>query len=51
MSGSLDDMAVYNVALSQSRVQAHYAAGTGTSLSSYKQAVLSDPAIWREEVR
>src|SRR5678815_5131241 len=49
-SGSIDEAALYNVALSPSRILAHYQAGTNTvPQTSYSQVVLADAPVgyWR----
>jgi hypothetical protein len=49
-SGSIDEAALYNVALSPSRILAHYQTGTNTAPQTpYSQAVLADAPIgyWR----
>ncbi|HSY16929.1 MAG TPA: LamG-like jellyroll fold domain-containing protein, partial [Candidatus Acidoferrales bacterium] len=45
-SGGIDDVSIYSTALSQSQVQAHYAAGTNTApVTPYSQVVTGDSPI------
>lgn len=44
--GALDEVALYSTALSQARIQAHYAAATGVGVGTVRPRVTSSPNRW-----